>query len=522
LWCFAERKPVAVRYNCSWMKTQIITLETHDDLISVRDRLSWAKTPRILLVWPKFEKVTLRQVDLKILHRHASTLGAQLGLVTRARQVRADAEALGIPVFESTGEAQKVAWPKLRRKKWRRKNPAKSLHEKREQASAGREADADAWRTYPATRISAFAVGVLSVLSIVALFIPRAQVSLKSVTDVQSVELAVNASPFIDSVFITGSVPAREKRIVVDGFQTITVTGEGSVPQSKARGTVEFRNLTQQAVTIPSGTVVSANDVRFVTTEDGAVDAGVGKTVSLPVQALEGGLAGNVEAETIHTIEGRLGLSISVTNPEPTRGGRELSSVQASDQDRTRVKTLLMRNLEEAAHEKFLEELNSGDLLFENTMESTQILSEKYDPPPGGVGTKLTLSLQVEYTTHYASASDVTELATLAMNASLPSGFVPASGAVTVKPLTNPFLDEDRILHWNIHAEREIVQSFDNLYVTQLVQGLGIQKAQRNLDENLPLASAPQIHLSPPWWRWVPMLPFRIEVVTDSSINDEG
>ena len=496
------------------MKTQIITLETHDDLISVRDRLSWAKTPRILLVWPKFEKVTLRQVDLKILHRHASTLGAQLGLVSRARQVRADAEALGIPVFESTGEAQRVAWPKLRRRKWRRKKPEKNLRDRRrEQVLTGQETET--WRTNPATRIGAFAAGVLSVLAIVALFIPRAQVSLNSVTKTQSVELAVNASPEIESVFITGSVPAREKRIVVDGFQTITVTGEGAVPQSKARGTVEFRNLTQQAVTIPAGTVVSANDIRFVTTEDGTLEAGVGKTVSLPIVAVDGGLAGNVEAETIRAIEGRLGLSLSATNPEPTRGGRELSSVQASDQDRTRVKRLLTKNLEEAAREKFLEELNSGDLLFANTMESTQILSEKYDPPPGGVGTKLTLSLQVEYTARYASASDLTELATLAMNASLPSGFIPASGAVTVKPLTNPFLDEDGTLHWNIHAEREIVQSFDAVYVTQLVQGLGIKKAQRSLDDNLPSASTPEIQLSPSWWRWVPLLPFRIEVVTE-------
>ena len=91
------------------MKTQIIMLESHDDLISVRDRMSWAKTPRILLVWPKYEKVALRQVDLKVLQRHASSLGAQLGLVTRARRVRQDAEALRIPVFESTGQAQRVA-----------------------------------------------------------------------------------------------------------------------------------------------------------------------------------------------------------------------------------------------------------------------------------------------------------------------------------------------------------------------------------------------------------------------------
>ncbi|MCK7480865.1 MAG: hypothetical protein M0C28_29370 [Candidatus Moduliflexus flocculans] len=82
--------------------------------------MSWAKTPRILLVWPKFEKVTLRQVDLKVLQRHASTLGAQLGLVTRQRRVRADAEALGIPVFKSTKEAQRLKWPKPRRRKWLR------------------------------------------------------------------------------------------------------------------------------------------------------------------------------------------------------------------------------------------------------------------------------------------------------------------------------------------------------------------------------------------------------------------
>src|SRR3990172_2913300 len=93
------------------LKTQIITLESHDDLISVRDKLSWAKTPRILLVWPKYEKVALRLLDLKVLQRHADSLGAQLGLVTRRAKVRRDAESLGIPVFISTISAQRELWP---------------------------------------------------------------------------------------------------------------------------------------------------------------------------------------------------------------------------------------------------------------------------------------------------------------------------------------------------------------------------------------------------------------------------
>ena len=158
------------------MKTQIITLESHDDLISVRDRMSWAKTPRILLVWPKYEKVTLRQVDLKVLQRHASSLGAQLGLVTRERRVRADAEALHIPVFISAREAQRKPWPTLGRKRLPYHVPDQNLRDKREQLPVLEEA----WRVRPVVRVAAFIVGVLSVLLLVALFIPRAQVKLKS------------------------------------------------------------------------------------------------------------------------------------------------------------------------------------------------------------------------------------------------------------------------------------------------------------------------------------------------------
>src|ERR1051325_3759412 len=226
------------------MKTQIITLESHDDLISVRDRMSWAKTPRILLVWPKYEKVTLRQVDLKVLQRHATSLGAQLGLVTRTRRVRNDAEALKIPVFESAGQAQRVAWPKPRHRRWMPRPPRRDLREKREEVSVREEP----WRTHPATRVGAFIVGVFSVLVLVALFIPSVQITLHPKAQLQSLTLPVTSSPSAKSVFITGSIPVHEKRLLMEGEQTVAVTGENVTPQAKAKGTVEFHNLTKQAV----------------------------------------------------------------------------------------------------------------------------------------------------------------------------------------------------------------------------------------------------------------------------------
>lgn len=493
------------------MKTQIITLEPHDDLISVRDRLSWAKTPRILLVIPKYVKVTLRQVDLRVLQRHALSLGAQLGLVTRQRRVRAEAEALGIPVFESTGRAQREKWSKPKRRKLPRKAPDKTLREQREQAQV-REA---AWRAHPVARILVFFIGVLSVLALVALFIPRAQVHLYPVTQTQSVVVPVIANPSVKSVFITGSIPAREKRIVVEGTQRVRVTGEGIVPQSKAKGNVIFRNLTQGAVNIPIGTIVTAGDVRFMTTELGVLNPGVGETVELKIEALEGGLSGNLDAETINAVEGRLGLSLSVTNSEPTTGGRERASVQATEADRERAKILLLRSMESDARASLTDELNSGDILFDETFALSQILSENYDLPVGAAASQLTLSMQAEYSVFYADASDLTELGSLALNASLPSGFLAAPDAVTVvESATDPILLEDGTLHWSMRAEREIVQQVNNSRIKQLILGLGSSAAQSKLEDNLPLTSESKVSLIPAWWPWVPIVPFRIEVVT--------
>lgn len=493
------------------VKTQIITLESHDDLISVRDRMSWAKTPRILLVWPKYEKVMLRQVDLKILQRHALYLGAQLGLVTRTRYVREEAEALRIPVFESTGQAQRVRWPRLRRRRFPRRPPAKNLRAEREQVQIREEA----WRANPALRVGTFTLGVLSVLALVALFLPRARVTLNPISTTQSITLPVTASTSADSVFITGNIPALQKHVIVEGGQIVSVTGEGSIPQSKAKGVAEFRNLTQQAVTIPAGTVLQNEDgIRFVTTLDSRVDAGVGKMVELPIEAIEGGLAGNLDAETINVIEGRLGLSLAVTNPEPTSGGRELASVQASDADRKRVKDILMETLDKMAREKFADEIGPGDLLFNETLKVSQILSEEYDPPAGEVGTKLSLTMQVEYLVLFASASDLTELASLALNASLPSAFRAASDSLKLKPVTKPSISEDGSVRWRMSVERQIVQFVDPAQVTHIIQGLSIGSAQSHLKENIPLANSAQIELSPSWWPWVPLVPFRIEVLT--------
>ena len=85
---------------------------------------------------------------------------------------------------------------------------------------------------------------------------------------------------------------------------------------------------------------------------------------------------------------------------------------------------------------------------------------------------------------------------------------------MTIKPTTKPVVSEDGSALWKINVERKIIQFVDPAQVTHLIQGYGSGSAQSRLEQNLPLASSPQISLSPSWWPWVPVVPFRISVIT--------
>jgi hypothetical protein len=281
-----------------------------------------------------------------------------------------------------------------------------------------------------------------------------------------------------------------------------------------------FTNLTQQAVTIPAGTVIRTageEPGRFVTTRAGEVLAGVGEMLEVPIEAVDRGLAGNVDQETVVVVEGRLGLSVSVTNPEPLTGGREVPSVQASEADRRRAKNQLMRNLEEQARVRLAEEMNAGDILFESTFEVAQVLAEEYDPPAGAASTRLTLTMQVEYSALYTSDADLKQLASLALNASIPPGFGAESQALSIRPVTEPITNADGNTRWTVRAERRIVRQISSAQVMYMIQGLRSSRARELLEDNLPLDGAPEIQLSPAWWPWVPIAPFRISVATQEN-----
>lgn len=494
------------------MKTQIIQVEVHDDHISIRDKMNWSKTPRVLLVLPRKGKFALNTLDLKLLQRHATSLGAELGLITRSSKIIRAAEELGIPVFPTNLSAQRGVWPPQKGRRYRRRKKRRNLREWGETFRHTRTR----WYTHPAMRLFFFSLATLALLAILFAFIPQAQVEIEPVRRVQSLIISVRANINVDEVFIAGSIPAYELRTDLMHQRSLATSGRVQIPVEVARGAVVFRNLTDLPTKIPAGTVIRSTEdeeIRFETMEDAEIEGVVDATVEVPVKSLLFGERGNLEANTLQAIEGELSLWLAVTNPAPTSGGKDEFVSAPTDRDREELRRLTMASFDEEFEEKIPKELAEGDVIFPDSLSEIEVLEEIYTPPEGETSDRLSLTMRVAFRLFYAKEGDLAELAQSALLASMPPGFTAVPNTLEFSPSSEFESNQAGITSWQMHVKQELYPNISSEEVSALTQGRSTEKAIQNLQENLTLASEPNITVTPSWWKWLPIAPFRIVVI---------
>ena len=493
------------------MKTQVIQLVEHDDLISIRDRMAWAKTPRILLVWPRHGSVGVSPLDLTLLRRHAATLGAELGLVTRKREIRAAARKLGLSVFSRTLDAQKKPWHEKVPVRPQRRFPRADLRAMR---TALPGAELFGFTSNPVRRVAVFAAGVLALLMLVLVFIPSAEISITRPEQKQTLVLPVSASPDVKDVQISGVVPARRMTLAVTASGTALATGSIFIPGQSAAGLVVFTNLTASSVIVPAGTILrtsSTPPVKFATTEKVDVPAGKGGTSSVQVRAAAAGIGGNIDSGQITAFDGPLGSKLIVKNPEAFSGGTQTRTAVATAADRDALRKSLLAGLERQALDQFSNQAGAGDVLFPDSLEQTRVLEEQFDPPEGETGASLALTLQVEYSLSYAAEADLSLLAQQVLNASIQNGFSPIKSTLETRQIS-PLESAQGVMRWQMQFERGVRPELDAAQVIALAQGLTVRAAAGRLTGFYGLVEAPRIVVHPGWWPWLPLLPFRIAV----------
>jgi hypothetical protein len=507
------------------MKTQVLQLEPHDDAISTCDKLGWSQTGRILLVWPRKGRVLTRRLDLVLLQRHSQHLGAQLALVTRDPEVRRHAREISIPVFKNPKQAQIKRWRTPRRPRW--ELPEKRTNrEELEKLQNLAHPKPKRWLTHPLTRLLLFLAGVLAVFAIAAVLLPGARIELTPEITTQRLTLDVRVSEAIDTFNISGILPVRTVEILVEGRDSLPTTGRTQAPFEPASGEVLFTNLTPATFTIPAGTIISTTGetpVRFATLQAVEMPAGPGESASISVEALEAGPLGNLSAESLIAIEGPLGLSLTVNNPEPTAGGSLQALPIPSQADRRQLYDRLLFTLEQTARDEFaarypIQNLSGGDLVLSQTPQLVQTLEARYTPENDEVSETLELTLRLEYAFELVSQDDIQAFAQAVLDANLPPGFAPLAGSLQIKHAGVPEPDEEGEYQWSMTIERRIQALLDVQSIINLVLGLPVEDALQRLEQGVVSASPPRLMIAPDWWPRLPFLPFRIDVSLDPSL----
>lgn len=495
------------------MKTIVIQLDPHDDLISVRDKMVWSKAQRILLVWPDERRPHLdRKYDLVSLQRQAISLGAQLGLLTRDQEVIANARELGVVIFRSEKQAQRSRWQRTRtQKRFHRRelDPERVKTLKEASGNVNPRAFRLGW-----SRLAVFSAGVIAVLAMSVFLLPGATVRIEPVQQDQSLSMIVKADPGLTSPSLSGVVPAEKVSTVVEVQGQIPCSGKTSIPDRKARGSITLTNLTDRSLNLPAGSVVSTlnpDEQRFETLRSVQVPAGAGQTVDVEVQALAGGSAGNVAAETVKAMEGSFGPDLVVTNSEAFSGGSDLSVPSVAQSDYDRLRRQLMAELKANAQTDFEFSLGGGKNLLTDTLSMGNQIEETVSPEVGSPGDALTLNLRAEFDALAVDSQDVQRVVVAALDASLPAGQLAMPSSLSITPQSRMTQSVEGRIEWTVNAHRKTISDLPREILLKAVLGKRPDAAVRNLVEILKLENPPQIELTPSWWFWMPSLGFRIQ-----------
>ena len=496
------------------MKTQIVYLEPHDDYNSVRDKLNWTQSPRVIIVWPGRGRVLYRRIDLVLLQRYARKLGTQIGLVTLDPDVLHHAEALRIPTFESLELQSEKAW---RTRGERKISKPTSPGEISSFQSKTKQAPEKPPQMNLAIRIALFSVGFLAILVLAILLIPQAVITIqpeaRDIRKTYSIVLDLEQS---ETVTKTTQLPARQVQSVLEGQLRLPTTGIAAQPDQPARGEVMFTNLTDQGLAIPAGTTVRTFDPaapHFVTQARVNLDPENGSQVIVEVVASLPGPEGNVPAEAIQAIDGPLGLSASVSNPNQFTGGSLQVRSAVSTKDFVRVHSELEDNLFAEAHQALLSLAQEDENLIPGSIRIVETIEERFSNEIGDAADSLELILILEFEGLVYSPDQLRST----MNFVVAEDF---SRDENIQPGTLKILEIADIVYddageeasIDVKISARIFTGIDPRLIRQIVRGKKVSEALEDLNETVPFEEVLSVDISPSWLRRFPFLDMQIQV----------
>ncbi len=506
-------------------KIWTIKLEPYDDAVSIRDRLTFAHTRRVLLLWPREGHVLTRKLDLLLVQRQATALGLHIALITEDFTVIEHARDLNISVFENEQNAARSRWKRPHDKVF-----AAPPRDTTEQAEiAERVAQMRGGPTTPTERRlrqigrwMMFIALLLTLFGGLLLAAPSATITITPASRQVFETVTIIADPDLTDIDIEHyRMPAQLVTLQATARVTVEATGIETAGATRAQGLVTFRNTSADPILTPQGTIVATSatfPVRFETLIETTLPASDGTTIDVPIQALleHSGAEGNVSPGDINRVESTFAGVVTITNANATYGGaiQEVKMVTQSDHDH--LLTESRKQVKENARDLLLHQLSGDQFLVPN---SVQIITERtdwtiYNAIVGDLTDSVTLDLRAEVQAVVVDERMARQVAYAGLAPYIQPGLQISQEALSYTRGDTLSIDPNGRVTFLMTVRGNIAVAIDADRVRDRLTGLSVDDAYRRLNNELLLDvnRPPTIDTWPTWFDRLPWLPVRITV----------
>jgi hypothetical protein len=509
-------------------KAEFLQLENSDDTTSVRDRLSFLRGQRVLMIWPEEGTVLTRKLDLVLIQREAMRQAIRLALVTHDPQIVKHATELNISTFETIGAAERSRWKRGRAKVFttRLQRPEDEPEADDLKPVASRVLNDEEPNEGRAGRVIVRGVVLLTLLgamfAVAYFLVPSASVVITPAQERIPVDISIVADPQVVDIDLENRVvPAVTLRVEIEDTGTLPTTGTQRLSDVPASGSVVFINQTDEEVEIPADTIVSTSagtPILFHTLEDATVPAEVGGQIEVPIEAMSGsdGERGNVDAGLINTVTDEFADTITVRNLSPTLGGESRTASVVSQSDQDRLLATLRQQLQSRAYLGMEAQSTESQTIILETIHITEEREDwkQWSAQPGDVADALTLTMRAVVEATVIDETLARQVAFSALTAQIPAGraLVPDSLAYSCCDVQD--ISPDKRVTFTMTGDGLVEGQVNTGLIQEKLAGRTPEDAVRYLLSEVDLAegTTPLVTVSPDWFGKLPLLPMRISV----------
>lgn len=507
---------------------QFIQIEADEDATSVKDRLSFYRGERVLLVWPEEGTALTRKLDLVLIQREAIRRQIKLAFVTHDPQVVQHAKDLGISTFQTIGASERGRWKRGSRRVFTGRDRRPTLANEGETlddiTAAYRQSLFTGSLTLGGIILRMMILGVVLGVAFGVFYFAIPQATIRLTPAVQpldvSVQITVNSEEGYSNIDIENAVlPALRISVEIEETDTIATTGQQVSGQSDAKGEILLINQTESEVIIPEGVVVgtsASTPVHFRTMEEVIIPAGVGSEATVEIEPLPNSLGelGNVDANAVNVIIGDLNEQVSVINPQAIRGGgTEIRQVVTQD-DRDTLNRQVNQLLQQRAYNEIIKlpQISEGQRIILETLRIVEERDEwtRFSALPGAYQDTLSLIKRAVVEVIVVDTTLGQQIVFARMASQIPRGraFDPDSITYTLGDVSIV----DGVIQFDMSGSGLVIGQINEPQIKSAIANLTLTQAQTYLRENLALESGMpiEITINPPLFGRIPIWTERI------------